>query len=776
MASIYGNYVKEARLRIDYSITSQSIENNTSTIRLYLYAEKTAHSGYNKTGKSYFNMTGKGNTTVNWDWGSSSNQYYLGSSDITVTHNSDGTASATLSGYWYLGNTTQYMPTELSVSETITLPTIPRASKITLSSSTITLGQNLTININRASGNFTHVLYWQIDSENWNTIATNIATSHTWNVPKDLANYFPNSTSQTIRVICETYNGENYIGSNSQTFTTAISDDIKPEITSLTLTDSASNSVYIETLSKINAKTVATGSYGSTVKNYAVSMSINRTTKKTLYGSNVTFDLNNLNISQNTSVTIAVTVTDSRGKTNTLSKTVTVYKYAKPYIVSKESFRCNAEGERDENGTYLSLNWNYYVTTSSPGNMAKPLVKYRQKNSTTWTSVSLNNNSTIIVGEGKISTDNQYEVHYAIGDNYYSNTNIYIVDSIQTGYTTVDYKSGGKGIAFGKVAEKEGFECDIPAYFNKEVNFGGELTWESKRYDNTDFNNMKKSGTYYMGTGCTNAPENLNWCRLLVLGASGSGDIAQIAAHINSSTGIRTFIRESVSGTWYSWTEVHMSKSRATSTDFNSITTPGIYVCSSSPTGNNTPKNSTGVLEVFKLENIITQRYTTYEGRITFQRGFYQTWTPWKVVSNGLMACVYPSSRLTVGGTPWVPFKISLASTKSNTSSGLLTTSSSGITIGKGVNTVNVSASLCYYQLNTISEVDLIILKNGSTVTSISNTCTEPNSIYSLATNAVAINVAQGDLIQIGITKGVSNNLTVINDSAATSLTVEVLS
>ena len=207
MASIYGNYTKETRLRLDYSITSQSIESNTSTIRLDLYAEKTAHSGYNRTGNSYYNMTGKGNTTVNWDWGSSSSQYYLGSSTTTVAHNADGTASTTLNGYWYLGNTTQYMPTELSVSGAITLPTIPRASSISLSSSNITLGQNLTININRASSNFTHSLYWQIGDENWNTIVSNVATTYTWNVPKSLANSFPNTTSQTFRIICETYNG-----------------------------------------------------------------------------------------------------------------------------------------------------------------------------------------------------------------------------------------------------------------------------------------------------------------------------------------------------------------------------------------------------------------------------------------------------------------------------------------------------------------------------------------------------------------------------------------
>ena len=771
MPSIYGGYTKEARLRLDYSITSQSIENNTTLITMDLYAEKTAHSGYNRTGNSYFNMTGKGNTTVNWNWGSSSSQYYLGSSTTTVIHNADGTASTTLSGYWYLGNTSQYMPTELSVSGTVTLPTIPRASSISLNSSNVTLGQNLTININRASSNFHHVLYWQIDSGDWNVIATNIGTSYTWTVPKSLASNFPNSASKSIRMICETYNGNAYIGLSSQTFTATISGDIKPSITSLTLSDTTSNSVYIETLSKINAKTVATGSYGSTVNNYTVEIIINGTTRKTLYGSNVTFDLNNLNITQNTTATIKVTVTDSRGKTNTLSKTITVYRYIKPYIVSKSSFRCNSSGTRDENGTYLSLNWNYYVTTGIPRNEAKPLVQYRQKGTTSWTSVNLNNNATIIVGDGNISTDNQYEVKYAIGDNFYSNSTIYITDTIQTGYTTIDFRAGGKGIAFGKVSEKDEFECNMPADFKKDI------TWESKGYNNTNFNTIKKSGTYYMGTGCTNAPENLNWCRLLVLGSSTSGDIVQIATVISSGVNYgRTFIRESVSSTWYSWNEVNISKPISVNSDFNTFTVTGIYYRSYSTTGVNDPSDSAGILEVFKNNSLVTQRYTTYEGRLVFQRGFYQSWSNWLVRTTGLMACVYPSSRLVVGGTAWSTNLITLGSSKANTSYGLLSNTGNGIKIGKGVNTVNISASLCYFNLNVATEVDLQILKNGSIVAQMSSNCLEANKIGNLTTNTIAINVVEGDLIRLGIIKGVSNNLTVINDNAATSLTVEILS
>lgn len=769
MPSIYGAYTKEARLRLDYSITSQSIENNTTLITMDLYAEKTAHSGYNKTGKSYYNMTGKGNTTVNWDWGSSSTQYFLGSSTTTVAHNTDGTASTTLNGYWYLGNTTSYMPTELSVSGTITLPTIPRASGISLSTSNITLGQNLTITINRASTNFTHALYYQIDNGNWVVIASGVATTYNWNVEKSLANNFANSTSKTIRVICETYNGDTYIGSSSQNFVANISDDIKPNISSLTLSDTTNNSVYIETISKINAKTVASGVYGSTITSYSISMIINGTTKKTLYGNDVTFDLNNLNIDKNTSITITATVTDSRGKTSTISKSVTVYRYIKPYIISRETFRCDLNGDQDENGTYLSLNWNYHVQAVA-NNTASPLVRYRKKGNTAWTNVSLENNETKVIGNGEISTDYEYEVQYLIGDNFYANSTISITDTIPTGYTTVDYRAGGKGIAFGKVSEKDEFECNMIADFKKDI------SWDTvASVSNVDYNNYVKSGTYYLGTGCSNAPFNKSYVRLYVNGSKSSGDVSQLGICISSESRSSVYVRTKNTGVWGEWSEISRVITIAANTDFNTITNSGIYVCGSSPTGNNSPIATTGVLEVFKQGSIITQRFTTYNGRIVFQRGFHQSWTPWLVRSNGLMACVYPSQRLAIGGTEWVTYAISLASSKSNTSYGLLSASGGGIKIGKGVNTVNISASLSYYQLAIATEVDLQILKNGSAVVNIDSTCTEPNAVYSLTTNTCAINVVEGDLIQLGVIKGTSSNLTVVNDNAATSLTVQIL-
>ena len=95
------------------------------------------------------------------------------------------------------------MDTPLSSSEqsySQTLSTIPRASNPSLSSSLVIMGDSITVYTNRASSNFTHVLYYQIGSGGWNTIATEIGTNKSWTVPLSLANSTPNSTNLNAHI------------------------------------------------------------------------------------------------------------------------------------------------------------------------------------------------------------------------------------------------------------------------------------------------------------------------------------------------------------------------------------------------------------------------------------------------------------------------------------------------------------------------------------------------------------------------------------------------
>lgn len=842
MASIYGEYSKYTRLRIDYTI-SQSIENNTSTINMNMYAERTKASHQWVNSGSYYNMTNKANTAFSYDWASDSYELHIGSSSVTVNHNDDGTGSTTLSGYWNTYRTgSSYIPTELSVSATISLPTIARKSVVTLNKSSVTLGtsaapdRTVTINTNRASESFTHALYWQINNGSWNTIATGVGSNKEWELPTTIANNMPNTSQNTINIICETYKGSTYIGKSTVSLTVNISSSAKPSISTFRVSGGI-NGVYVETLSNVSVSLAASGIYGSTITSYKVEMLKNGTKLKEASGSSATFTLNNLNITADTNIELKATVTDSRNNTQTQSKTITVKHYTKPAITSRNAYRCTSNGTVNNSGTYLYIYWAYSTTGISGLTTDTATVKYRQKGTSTWTTAEVANAGSAIVGAGAISTNYQYEVQYSISDGI-NPTATTFTDTIPTGYTTVDYKAGGKGVAFGKVSEKDEFECNMVADFLQDLKIKGKslgiATYDNGLIDpNTTteplilskHDNVPIAGTFfYIKT---------------VFYSSKTTSRAQMAVQYNGIP--RCFVRYNYAGSWNSWREIGVAFKQSTT-----ASTAGWYnIATFSGTGHY--PNSAVILNVSTSYNynapcsVLVSIITTYkDARITqltaidsnadpmitqirvryddstalFAVDAYYTGTQMNdlIVRNEsiinkeivirtprlvsgtytvvdslkidymgsnlrprIMFTAAPSSRLAITGASWTTQKVALGSTKSNTSSGYLTASNGGIRIGKGISTVKISASLAYYQYATTGEVDLQILKNSTVVAGINGSCTVANYICSLTTNPIAINVVEGDIIYLAVCKGSANSMTILNDHAGTSLTVEVI-
>ena len=58
----------------------------------------------------------------------------------------------------------------------------------------------------------------------------------------------------------------------------------------------------------------------------------------------------------------------------------------------------------------------------------------------------------VVFGNGQISADYSYEVQYSLTDAFGT---VSITDVISTAAVVMDFKQGGKGVAVGKVAEKD---------------------------------------------------------------------------------------------------------------------------------------------------------------------------------------------------------------------------------------------------------------------------------------------------------------------------------
>lgn len=203
---------------------STSIENNTSRIKYEFYVYQRNDFSFTGTtrdpaGRVVVNINGKDVDSANiglisYGTGSCGKTGY-----VNVPHNADGTKEMSFSIRMdevtgnYSGDTWKYGAA--SVSSTLWLATIPRASSISVTSGSGTKpgGGSIKLSISRASSSFTHTVTWSYHDLT-GTVGTGIGTSATWDVPLSFIEKSP-SADTWMTFICKTYNNGTEIGSSS---------------------------------------------------------------------------------------------------------------------------------------------------------------------------------------------------------------------------------------------------------------------------------------------------------------------------------------------------------------------------------------------------------------------------------------------------------------------------------------------------------------------------------------------------------------------------------
>lgn len=205
---------------------STSVENNTSRIKYEFFASQRTGFSFtgttrNPAGRVVVNINGKDVDSANiglmsYGTGSCGKTGY-----VNVPHNSDGTKEMSFSIRMdevtgnYAGDTWKYGAA--SVSSTLWLASIPRASSISVTSGSGTKpgAGSIKLSISRASSSFTHTVTWSYHDLT-GTVGTGIGTSATWDVPLSFIEKSP-SADTWMTFICKTYNGSTEIGSSSCT-------------------------------------------------------------------------------------------------------------------------------------------------------------------------------------------------------------------------------------------------------------------------------------------------------------------------------------------------------------------------------------------------------------------------------------------------------------------------------------------------------------------------------------------------------------------------------
>lgn len=464
MASIqaYGSKNHYHLFKLTLTEKSTSLEGNTSTVNFVFNLSE--RSGYSFPWDSWgskisytitINGTKYTGTIPNYTPSTSGTNIKTG--NIVISHNSDGTKEINYSFSVTDSTGATYTCGNASASGKMTLTTLPRATTPTLSSTSIELGESITIYTPRASENFTHELSYAVEGKSAKTvIASDVIDSYTWEDTLFLANFIDTSPSGSVTIYCKTYNGDERVGEKTVTFTGNVPSSVVPEIETFTIEEYVSDVAtkvgkYLKEKSQLSINASAKGRYGSTIISYRISANDEIFTS----ASAITSVLKNSGVQ-----TISVTVTDSRGRSSTKGKTINVVDYYSPKASGLWVERCDSNGTLKDDGVYVKTYINYDIAPIENLNTKKASIQYL--NGETWTTLTTFTDTYSassrehVITNTEFNVDNTYQFKLVVED-YFSSDDW--TTTLPTSYTLMNYHASGKAIGFGKVATREkGFQ------------------------------------------------------------------------------------------------------------------------------------------------------------------------------------------------------------------------------------------------------------------------------------------------------------------------------
>lgn len=153
----------------------------------------------------------------------------------------------------------------------------------------------------------------------------------------------------------------------------------------------------------------------------------------------------------------------SAGGSYTSNASITLYAvwqlgYSLPRITNLSVIRCTSNGTASETGTYakVSFSWATDKTVSSITVNANSVT-------TTLSASGTSGTSSAVIGSGNLSTEKTYSVLVTVSDSSGSSSRTVTLPG--TKYS-IDFLSGGKGVAILKPAEREGFDVGSDMYVN----------------------------------------------------------------------------------------------------------------------------------------------------------------------------------------------------------------------------------------------------------------------------------------------------------------------
>lgn len=542
LGSVYNNsgaVLSVYEIRIAYIINSQNISNNTSNIttKLQVRSTNSQYITYGFKQNSWINDTQVASNQT-FDFRSTNTWQEFGTLTKNYSHNDDGTLTLNLKGNFQTTAAGSARPYTGSVSQNVTIPTIPRNSEFT-SVPNFNIGTSFNVKLKQYAS-FYDVLTIKIGSSTIKTINAASSTQEISFTSSELDSIYSLTTNASYADF--TFELKSYTDSN--------------KTTQIGSTDPATSRGYIinsepTITSKIGSATNTqnlTGSASRIIKYESiVTISVNFTLKNKATIDSVIINGTGATVSGNTATAtfnypsnnvFDIKVIDSRGFTAQTTLTLEMVNYIQ--LTLKQDIKRNQPTDGK-----VKIKYEGYYFDSSFGVVDNTLlVQYRSKCKTDngdfsdWLSLTptVENNSysgeLIVEGYG-------YQKEYEFEIRAQDERNIRAIVSIPI--------TKGKAIY-----NWEDDFFNVNGEIKKNGNPIFETTGSSQNYD---LNTLTQSGIYYTNAYATNAPES--WLKILVMGGyrntTDNMDVAQFAI---SMVGKDMWFRTRNTRTWSNWVKI----------------------------------------------------------------------------------------------------------------------------------------------------------------------------------------------------------------------------
>lgn len=473
MAEYWSNTDKGFRIKMTIDQVGQSVEKNSSTVRIRLVLFNANQTFPRGMCKWYVDAFGQYIGDTNYlEVSRLNSETQLIDKTIEVEHtNGKNVFGSKAFFYCY----SPQGPGDLNVGPyAITLDPITNASVLTMPSNVI-LGDSVNFSIAKKVASAKHTLrysWYGLDGK----LADNIDTSYRWTIPDSFANDIPNSSSGWGTIFLDTYVDGKLINTQSKTFTAGLSlNRVKPtfsrialaDVTELTRNITQSDRHFVSVLSKIYARfDNVQAKYGASITGYFMEIVGNN---NTISAPNGTF--REISVNKDTQFTLRGYVEDSRGiRSDSYETTITVLNYFSPTL----KFEVTRSGAT-----------NSTLTIKRFAKVAPLMVNGVQKNpmKLTFTTRQVDSDTETIDNGGAGGNWSQISEFNAsnanLGKSYPADTSYVVVGKLEDKFTSVSFQAtvtgdrivisyDKEGIGINKYRERGALDVDGLIYSNRK--------------------------------------------------------------------------------------------------------------------------------------------------------------------------------------------------------------------------------------------------------------------------------------------------------------------